>query len=60
MKKRILNYVMVKGVQLFTDRVPTRIIRYVMGSDIDHIKLRNDLNAVARIAASEYLSGGIR
>jgi hypothetical protein len=51
MRERILKFLMVKGVRIFTDYVPTRIIKQVSGCDVDHIELRNNLNTIARIAA---------
>lgn len=53
MKERILKFLMIKGVEIFTDYVPTRIMRRVMGDDVDFIKFRNDLTTVTRQAAKE-------
>lgn len=49
---RIEKYLMKVGVSLFTDYVPTWVLKSVFGEDIDHIKLRNGLNTAARLTSN--------
>jgi hypothetical protein len=59
MKERILKFLMVKGIRIFTDNVPTWVIRSVFKNEVDHIRLRNGLNTAAAIAASQSWKGVI-
>jgi hypothetical protein len=50
MRKKIKNFIMLKGVEIFTDSVPVSVLRAVLPG-VDHIKLLNGLNTAARIIA---------
>jgi hypothetical protein len=51
--RRILKFLMVKGVSIFVDQVPIHVMKSVFGEGIDYIKIINGLNTAAKITASE-------